>query len=335
MACSNTNITCNKCNTTCSGCNTKCPKCGCKDSFLTTPPPCPSPAGCPDPPACSEVLDSNCVIYSGPGIACGNDTVVVPDTSVMDALEDIVNYFCERLIVQDDILCLQDIVVAEGTLVEDALVDIVDYFCENIHVQNDILCGNDIVVASGTNVTTALEDIVDYFCPTIGQIIPNTSFRAISAPPANINFLSQSLGNSFIGSGDIIKPIVDYEFTNGVATTSQYNPVTGIWTCPITGKYDINYNIYLTSSNITEGWGNTSGLIQAGVTDPTGTSSIYCADITYIGKGLLKTVYMTGTLQGIRINAGTQIVLRVLNFTTQNYVSIYGDNIDWSIRRVG
>ena len=97
-------------------------------------------------------MDANCVIYSGPGIACGNDTVVIPDSSVMDALEDIVNYFCERLIVQSDLLCKQDIVVSSGTTITDALDDIIQYFCNSIS-QNVSLTssgGNISLVYDGT-----------------------------------------------------------------------------------------------------------------------------------------------------------------------------------------
>ena len=54
----------------------RCSNCGCEDSFLTSPPPCPTPAGCPDPIPCQEVLSSDCIIYTGPDILCNNDVVV-------------------------------------------------------------------------------------------------------------------------------------------------------------------------------------------------------------------------------------------------------------------
>ena len=49
--------------TNCTNCG--CKKCGCQDDFLTTPPACPTPLGCPDPEPCSEVLNAECVIYTG------------------------------------------------------------------------------------------------------------------------------------------------------------------------------------------------------------------------------------------------------------------------------
>jgi hypothetical protein len=77
MACNHTNI-----------------NCGCKDKYLTTPPPCPTPEGCPDPQPCSEVFDAQCIIYTGSPITCGEDVVIPSNTSLADALQLIVNYLC-------------------------------------------------------------------------------------------------------------------------------------------------------------------------------------------------------------------------------------------------
>lgn len=77
MACNHTNI-----------------NCGCKDKYLTTPPPCPTPEGCPDPQPCSEVFDAQCIIYTGPDLECNQDTVIAQNTSVTEALEDLVGYTC-------------------------------------------------------------------------------------------------------------------------------------------------------------------------------------------------------------------------------------------------
>jgi hypothetical protein len=94
MSCNNTNSTCTSCNHNYSSCNNKCAKCGCKDSFLTSPPPCPTPAGCPDPIPCQEVLSSDCIIYNGLNIECNGDVVITSDSTLTELLEDIVDYFC-------------------------------------------------------------------------------------------------------------------------------------------------------------------------------------------------------------------------------------------------
>lgn len=79
MACNHTNI-----------------NCGCKDSFLTTPAPCPTPEGCPDPQPCSEVFDAQCIVYTGDPIICDQDTVVATNDTVADALNQVVDYFCDN-----------------------------------------------------------------------------------------------------------------------------------------------------------------------------------------------------------------------------------------------
>ena len=131
MSCNNTNNTCTNCNYNYSSCNNKCAKCGCKDSFLTSPPPCPTPVGCPTPQPCSEIFDAQCVRYTGTNILCDTDIVVTTNDTVAEALEGIVDYICAETVVSLDIECDTDVVVEQGTTVTDALVDIVDYFCNN------------------------------------------------------------------------------------------------------------------------------------------------------------------------------------------------------------
>lgn len=79
MACNHTNI-----------------NCGCKDSFLTTPPPCPTPVDCPTAQPCSEVFDAQCIVYTGDPIICDQDTVVATNTNIADALNNIVDYVCNK-----------------------------------------------------------------------------------------------------------------------------------------------------------------------------------------------------------------------------------------------
>jgi hypothetical protein len=80
--------------TTCTNCGCSKPKCGCQDTMLTSPAPCPTPVGCPDRQPCSEVFDAECIVYTGPDLECGDDTVVIQNSAINLALEDIVGYFC-------------------------------------------------------------------------------------------------------------------------------------------------------------------------------------------------------------------------------------------------
>lgn len=71
-----------------------CKKCGCEDTFMPSPAPCPTSVGCPDPEPCSETFDSQCIIYTGAPIMCGQEVIVPTNTTMADALAAIVNAFC-------------------------------------------------------------------------------------------------------------------------------------------------------------------------------------------------------------------------------------------------
>jgi hypothetical protein len=75
------------------GLNTKCAKCGCQDSFLTTPPSCPTAVGCPTE-ECSNIQFAQCVAYTGGNLLCGESIVVPTDTNLNEALSNIIDYFC-------------------------------------------------------------------------------------------------------------------------------------------------------------------------------------------------------------------------------------------------
>jgi hypothetical protein len=239
-----------------------------------------------------------------------------------------------------------------------------------IYTGDDIDCGLNTVVASDTNVADALNDISDYYCAQVATLTGNistingnistinnniatlqnnqglfdTAFRASLTPTINVNTVAASLANSSIINGVVvIIPVgnIQYQVVDNV-TTSQYNVTTGIWTCPQTGRYDINYNVYLTCPDQTSfGWGNTPTTVGAAysiaVTSPGATgTTVYCADTYTVVKGVFASrIYLTGGIQGINITAGTELVLRHQNMTGINYTATSGDNIDLAIRRVG
>jgi hypothetical protein len=549
MSCNNTNNTCSNCNHNYSSCNNKCAKCGCKDSFLTSPPPCPTPEGCPDPVPCQEVLSSDCIIYNGPNISCNASVVIPSDSTWTEALQYLVSYFCTTYGTVPLISCGVTTVVTAGSSVNSALQQVVAYFCAAISslatvtanngltktvnniqlggplVQNTTLTnstfalnvnsttvpaltldktgssgatllvnnlitsspailansnitgfGTPVVQVTSTNTggsgTQALGLISNFnseqisvplsTIPTLliqptsttaagtanacgirvenkgntlatsgvsiefantavstGAVLTNrlisktvinstpllttsqfiiqgkptgtlnptdqltlkstsqlqlnkygigtfntgtptynlsttgtgdiiettaglfgTAFRA-SSPPLSRSFVAQTLANSEITNGVIIKPTSIYQRVNGATVTTMYDVTTGVWTCPQDGRYDINYNVYLTAPNIGFGWGETTytpttgvGQFFIGVTN-TG-STTYCADSAIVmNRQYLFHLYLTGGMQGVDITAGTTLVLKIQNMTGINYVSNPGDNIDWAIRRVG
>jgi hypothetical protein len=283
----------------------KCSNCGCDDSFLTSPAPCPTPAACPNPEPCSEVFNAECIVYTGEDIECGIDTVVLSDTNLADALNDISDYYCSQ------------VTTLAGNITT---------------INGNIATINGNISTINTNITN-LQNAQGLF---------DTAFRVAFEPTINLNTVTASLANSNISSGVVVLfPLgdVEYQVVNNV-TTTQYNPATGVWTCPETGKYDINYNVYLTCPDQTGfGWGNTpttGGTYTIGVTSTGGGTTVYCADTFTITKNIYYTrLYLTGGIQGKAMTAGEQIVLRHQNMTGINYTGISGDNIDWAIRRVG
>lgn len=136
------------------GCNKL--SCGCKDSYLTTPPACPTPVDCPAAQPCSETFDSQCIIYTGADILCGLETVIQQDDTVAEAIKNIIDYFCYKTTVASPILCGTDTVVLADTPIINALNDTIDYFCQQVsniynNMPNTIAVGGEnIAVTSNT-----------------------------------------------------------------------------------------------------------------------------------------------------------------------------------------
>lgn len=106
-------------------------KCGC-ESYLTTPPPCPTPEDCPTVQPCSEVFDAECIVYTGPDLQCDETTVVAQGMTAAEAMEAIVDYFCNSTgSISQNIICGEDIVVLAGSTFADAFESVVNYFCLN------------------------------------------------------------------------------------------------------------------------------------------------------------------------------------------------------------
>jgi hypothetical protein len=61
---------------------------------MPSPAPCPTPQGCPNPEPCSEVMDAQCIIYTGENIICDTEVVVTTNNTVAQALNNIVDYVC-------------------------------------------------------------------------------------------------------------------------------------------------------------------------------------------------------------------------------------------------
>ena len=72
--------------------NNNCVGCGCEPSI---PEPCVTPPPiCPTPEPCTEIINAQCVIYTGPAITCGRNPIIPSNTSVAEALDALVDYLC-------------------------------------------------------------------------------------------------------------------------------------------------------------------------------------------------------------------------------------------------
>jgi len=76
----------------CKNCGCSKIDCGCKDNFLTSPAPCPTPDDCPEAQPCSEVFDAACIIYNGPSIQCNDVVILESGSSISDALVSLIEY---------------------------------------------------------------------------------------------------------------------------------------------------------------------------------------------------------------------------------------------------
>lgn len=159
-----------------------CIKCGCEDAYPSLPP-CPTPEGCPNPQPCAEFFDAACVRFTLPNIVCGLDTVVFQDDTIAEALDNIVSYFCQRLVTLTNYINAQLLVInnrlttIEGDIVEirsditNIQGDIVDIQGDITDIQGDITTiQGDISTIEG-NITTIEGDITT-INTQIGEAMP-------------------------------------------------------------------------------------------------------------------------------------------------------------------
>jgi hypothetical protein len=132
----------------------------------------------------------------------------------------------------------------------------------------------------------------------------------------------------------IVAPSNLVDLSNGVLVkltnieyddVAAYNPLTGFWTCPSTGIYNLCFWVHLKDNY-------TSGSISAGITITSGTS--YYIAATCGITNALQYVDVTGTVLGRPITAGDQLCLRVLNNSNAVYASTPGDVARMSIQKV-
>lgn len=120
---------------------------------------------------------------------------------------------------------------------------------------------------------------------------------------------------------------------------NAYNPLTGIWTCPATGRYNLSCYAHYSRNEDVNGWYNPTyagddkfGMFGVGIFSPTGCS-YYCANYHTI-TGPIRRIDVTAQAIGFPIPAGTQLCVKVWNLTGYDYVNYSGDVIRFSIQRI-
>lgn len=72
--------------------NYTCVKCGCEDIIPSAP--CPTSEGCPTPSKCEETFNTECLVYSGENLLCGDTTIANTDDPINTVLAAIVDEIC-------------------------------------------------------------------------------------------------------------------------------------------------------------------------------------------------------------------------------------------------
>ena len=154
---------------------------------------------------------------------------------------------------------------------------------------------------------------------TADVIVPGAMFA--SGTPSNLTNITPTIATTLVsGTTQIMSQIYDED--------NAYDPLTGIWTCPATGVYNLSFFIQLQETSL----GFSSGSVVAGITN-LAVSSIYVASTVAIGN-ITPYVYLNGCMLGSTLTAGTQLCLKIINFTDVPYTSTSGDAARMTIQKV-
>ena len=176
----------------------------------------------------------------------------------------------------------------------------------------------EVVAGTGIDVTTTTVGLTTtYTVSVLGAM-------AAQSPPLNQAPYASPTGttNLYDGETQIMTQIYDDDNT--------YDPATGLWTCPADGRYNLSFYIHM--SNNTTGF--TSGMVIAGIVSEPGTG-YYAINTMTVGISVVRHIDITGQALGMRILAGTQLQLKMLNLTNVSYVSSSGDVARFVVQRVG
>jgi hypothetical protein len=155
---------------------------------------------------------------------------------------------------------------------------------------------------------------------TADVIVPGA--MSASSTPSNLPVETPSSSINLIGDGvvQLLTELYDED--------SAYNPATGIWSCPATGRYDLNFYVHISKPGI----GFTSGMVIAGIVSST-SAGYYVASSATLNQ-VTKFIDITGSALGINLTVGAQLQLNILNLSDVAYTATAGDVARFSIQKV-
>jgi hypothetical protein len=216
-----------------------------------------------------------------------------------------------------------------------AICDMYTYLSNLTQSTTVVDAGEGITVTSATVGTTTT-----YTVSTLG------SLQLTKAPPVNINITTPDWGGGRLCDGSIIVLAETFNDFPG-----SYDTVTGVWTVPDNGFYDLNFFVSLTAPEeispgaSPNGWFKlpeqlgispytytaNSGIIIAGITSDT-ACDYYCVN-NFTPTVISKYASISGSTQ-MNLAKDDKLVLKVINLTEINYTTTSGDIARWSITRI-
>lgn len=187
-------------------------------------------------------------------------------------------------------------------------------------------------LSAPVTVTMTDSSTVNFTTVTAG---PNYEFTADVIPydgmlaqdtPVSLTFTAPGIGTSRLCDGAIQLMNEVYDDANA------YDPLTGIWTCPATGRYNLSLFAHFTNAGDWYDALNPGGMFGAGIMSAAGCNFYAGQWITLMRTQ--KHIDITAQAVGMQITAGTQLCLKVMNLTGINYISQAGDVVRFSVQRI-
>jgi|688.fasta_scaffold09180_9 hypothetical protein len=155
---------------------------------------------------------------------------------------------------------------------------------------------------------------------TADVIVPGAMLA--SSTPSNLPLETPSSSINLIGDGVVQLLTELYDEDNA------YNPATGVWSCPATGRYNLNFYVHLSKPGV----GFTSGMVIAGIVSSTSAGYYVVSSATL--NQVTQFVDITGTALGLDLTVGAQLQLNILNLSDVAYTATAGDVARLSIQKV-